>query len=270
MPPLIYIASLRRTGSTLLSEALTRPPYAFVFVEPALADNVFGLDEADSRLLAAEGIDLAGPVRRWNRWARLRRGLGVDRDYMLRRFRDDVLPRLLERFEQIGVKEIRHAGWRRYLDHFPDMRVILTSRDPRDIYISLHHRVRKGEGSWRGPLTPERVAEDLTGEFRHQLDMHERLDCLRVRYEDLCTDPGEFERVKKHARCAIPELGEVGRYLGGNPGRVDEHALHEGQVTDRRVNRWMRETDAELRERAERTFDLMPEYCRFWGYEKQP
>ncbi len=268
MRPLIYIASLRRTGSTLLSEALTQPPHAFIFVEPQLGENIFGLAAADERALREEGIDLEPLVRRLRLPSAIRRRLHVDRDYVMRRFKKEVLPRLASRFDQVGVKEIRNAGWRCYRRHFPDMRVILTSRDPRDVYISLHHRVRKGRGSWRGPLSPERVAEDLNREFRHQLAMHEALECLKVRYEDLCRDPGVLRTIKEFADCGIPNVGQVGRFLKDDEGRVGEHQLHEGRVTDRRVNRWAQEEDPQLRERSERTFDLMPEYRRFWGYER--
>jgi hypothetical protein len=266
--PLIYIGSLRRTGSTLLSEALTQPPHSFVLVEPAIAENHLGLGDTDAKALHEHGIDLGNLPRSISRGGRVRRLLHVDGCYALRRFRDEVIPLLERRFAQVGVKEIRHRHWRRYHDVFPDMRVVLLSRDPRDVFISLAYRVRKGRGSWRGPLTPERVAADLHEEFMNQRAMAEELDCHVVRYEDLCTDPTRIDAIRTFVGCPTNVSGQVGRFLSSNAHRLDEHALHGGTVTDQRVHRWRKEPDRALVEDAKRTFALMGEYCAFFGYDE--
>ena len=46
--PLIYIASLRRTGSTVLSEALTSLPHSFIFREPYLSGGEFRVQDEDA------------------------------------------------------------------------------------------------------------------------------------------------------------------------------------------------------------------------------
>ena len=53
------------------------------------------------------------------------------------------MPHLASYVSQVGVKEIHHDGWRKYIQYFPEMKILLTGRDPRDIYISLFYRVKK-------------------------------------------------------------------------------------------------------------------------------
>ncbi len=85
------------------------------------------------------------------------------RHHILEAFKRELVPRLSAVVEQIGVKEIHHAGWQDYPAHFPEIRVILTARDPRDIYVSLYHRVKRGLGTWTGPFGPEPVGASMTG-----------------------------------------------------------------------------------------------------------
>lgn len=239
----------------MLSEALTQRPHGFVFREPRLAEDRFVIRKADAELFAEHGIDLEGFVDDWDR--------GRDGS-LLAAFARNLLPRLQKRAAQIGVKEISHAGWRRYLETFPEMKIVLTARDPRDIYISLWHRVQGGK-LWRGDFTPERVAATLDEEFRHQLDMKDTTTCLRVRYEDLCLHPETFDVIKHFVGSPIPRIGEVGAFNASNPRRADEFELHGDQITAQRVGRWRREAP-ERRALAQRTFDLMGDYCDFWGY----
>lgn len=61
--PFIYVSSLMRTGSTVLSEALTRFPYSFIFREPHLGKNYFALKDLDTELFAERDVDLRRFVR---------------------------------------------------------------------------------------------------------------------------------------------------------------------------------------------------------------
>lgn len=56
--PFIYIASLMRTGSNVLIEALTQIPYAFVFREPHLGKNYFRLKQDDVARFGQRGQKL--------------------------------------------------------------------------------------------------------------------------------------------------------------------------------------------------------------------
>lgn len=258
--PFIYIAALRRTGSTVLSEALTLLPYSFIFREPNFGKNRFSLKKSDAELFEKFGVDLIAVKKR----CRKKQCSYVDVLF------GDLMPLLSPHVRQVGVKEIRHQGWQHYLRLFPEMKVLLTARDPRDIYLSLYYRFLSGHGSWSGEYSPERVAEDLNGEFYRQLEMVDRVECLKVKYEELCESteglPPLFERIKKFVRSEIPETGEIGCFNALHPQRKEEFALHGNRFTKRRLKRWTAETNDKLVEEAHRTFILMNDYCAFWDY----
>jgi hypothetical protein len=237
--PFVYVGALRRTGSTLLAELLTELPHSFVFHEPGLAENGLRVDARTAARLRALGVDVEAFARRWG---------GRRRYLLMGAFKHELLPALAERIGQIGVKEVTHDHWRRYQLRFPDMKTLLTARDPRDVYLSIHERRLKGKATWRGPFTPAAVAAELEAQFRFQREMFAATDCLKVRYEDLCTDPACFERVKSFVGSAIPKAGAIGSHLAATSNREDE-------------------ADEALRKEAQRTLELMPEYCEFWGYE---
>lgn len=267
--PFIYIASLRRTGSTVLAEALTQLPYAFILREPGLGRNKFNFKPADIEVLEPLGIDLRGFARKWGWRPKAAKLVGRHNGLVVRAFKKDLIPRFERAIRQVGVKEIRHFGWRHYLRAFPDMRVVLTARDPRDVYISLHNRLKSAEGErWRGEFNPATVAADLDAQFRMQLEMAQAAPSIKIRYEDLCTDPVSIEPVKAFVQSPVPAMGNVGGFLGSNPRRQDEFALHGNRITDQRVNRWQREANADLLAQAQEAFDRMDEYCKYWGYAK--
>lgn len=262
--PFIYIAGLRRTGSTVLSEALTLLPHCFIFREPRLAEYRFSTHQSDVELFLHYGIDLVDFEQRW-RYGK--------RDQIIAAFKSELLPQLAAHIAQIGIKEIRNDRWRRLWRFFPDMRVILTGRDPRDIYLSLHHKVKYGNAKWAGLFTeeglfcPEAVARGLNREFREQKAMFETLPCMKVKYEDLCQRPELVEEVKTFAGCAVAQIGAVGAFNAANPLRVEEYQLHGDRITPQRIQRWREEKDEALLAEAQAAFELMPDYCSFWGYE---
>jgi len=262
--PFIYIAGLRRSGSTVLSETLTRLPHSFIFREPRVAENRFSVHDSDVELFLRYGIDLIAFEKRW--WNQ--------RKAIPDAFKNELIPQLAPFVSQIGVKEIRHRRWRRMLRRFPDMKVLLTARDPRDIYVSLYYKVKNDRVTWSGIFSPEgvfcpeAVADSLNDEFHEQIAMFEMTDCLKVKYEDFCMQPAIFEQIKSFVGSALERVGEVGNFNAANPLRVGEFGLHGNNITGQRIQRWKYETGEKLLAEAQRTFDLMPEYCRFWGYEK--
>ncbi len=268
--PFVYVGSLRRTGSTVVAEALTKLPYAFIFREPGLGDNRFSLKQIEIDQVKELGVDLAAFRSKQKLGGIFKKRIAGDQAFMLHAFKKQVVPEMLEKLQQVGVKEIRHDNWRNYIETFPEMKVVLTSRDPRDIYISLHGRFKKGTSTWQGEFTPERVAKDLNFQFSKQLEMIEAADCLRIRYEDLCLQAdAKIDEIRKFTKSPIPTIGDVGAFNATNPDRVDEYQLHGGEITDKRVARWRSEEDAELRAEAQKAFDLMEEYAAFWGYERE-
>jgi len=258
--PFIYIASLRRTGSTVLSEALSRLPHAFIFREPGLAQGSFAVKAADRGLFQRHGVDLKQFADS------LKSGSGASG--AIRAFCDRLLPELYGVVRQVGVKEIFHEGWQAYRETFPNMKVLLTGRDPRDIFLSLADRVQQsGTKRWEGDFTPESVAADLNREFAQQQEIRSSCDCLEVRYETFCTDPALFERIKSFCESPIPSIGDVGAFNRSNPKRGGEYELHRDEITGQRIERWRAEPDPALNAAARRMVELMPEYCAHWGYE---
>lgn len=266
--PLILIAGLRRTGTTVVSEALTKIPYSFVFRELSLGRGFFNVKPNDVALFRKHGIDLAKYQDQASSVGRmlLRRSI-VGRAHMIRVFHDEVLPQLYEVVEQVGIKEIHHEGWERLYTRFPDARVILTSRDPRDIYISLYHRRQQKSDRWKGSYTPQLVAAELRADFAMQRAIAREFDTFKLRYEDLCRDESMIGKIKAFVDSPIPDVGEIGIFNAGNPERKAEYELHGTQISDKRVSRWKYEQNPILTRDSAKLFELMEDYCTFWGYE---
>lgn len=255
-----------------MAEALTQLPYSFIFREPGLGRNKHNFKSDDIACLREHGVDIEKFVKSTLWKVKLNRLLRTKRDVMVKAFANRLAPHLAAQVQQFGVKEIRHEGWRRYARAFPEMKIVLTGRDPRDIYISLYYRLNEERGKrWRGEFEPVAVADDLNRQFRHQVRMHEQFGAFKAKYEDVCTNPALMEQVKQFVDSPIPagDVGEVGGFLASNPRRAEEHQVHGDQITDKRVRRWAQETDEQLVADAHRAFDLMPEYCEFWEYGRE-
>lgn len=256
MKPFIYIASLRRTGSKVLSEALTLHPYSFIFREPKLGSGKFKARPVDVEIFSKYGIDPSTFQHRIS---------GVKRELAVECFKKDVLPELLRVFPQVGIKEIRHKRWGNVYRAFPDMKVVLTGRDPRDIYLSLYHKSveRKIAIEVGGPFTPKNVAENLRQEFNYQIEMFNSVECLKVRYEDLCADSNVFKSIKAFVDSDIPDMGMIGQL-----SKYD-YLVHGFEVTSKRVYRWKKERDRQVLSEAQSVFDELDDYCQFWDYKRE-
>lgn len=265
--PFIYIGSLPRTGSTVLGEMLSLLPHSFILQEPELGLTQCHFRENDRKVFREKNIDLEAFQKRWRLGYKTKRLLGLaGEDYMVAAFKNELLPELSSCVQQIGVKEVRNSGWRQYLQHFPQMKIILTARDPRDVYLSMYYRMKSGKVKWKEPFSPTAVAAILNGEFAHQKQMDDSVSCLKVKYEDLSTDSALWDKVKAFTDSAIPTIGAVGTFMSSSPKRQEEHSLHKGQITDQRVARWKDEADEQLVKDAQAAFDKMPDFCAFWGY----
>ena len=163
----------------MLSEALTQLPYCFIFREPRFEENRFAIKPGDAERFAEYGIDIRSFRRRWSRHRR---------KSFVEAFKNELIPLLSSCLMQVGVKEIRHENWKEYFRCFPDMRILMTGRDPRDIYISLYYRVINAKGRWSGAYSPAAVAKDLNSQFQNQLRMAEATKYLKVKYEELSED----------------------------------------------------------------------------------
>lgn len=243
----------------MLCEALTQAPHSFVFNEPNIASGRFVVRERESEILQQHGIDLQAFVNRWSRFRRR---------FLFYGFRKRLLPKIHTSFSQAGIKEIFHANWRKVHASFPDLRIVLTARDPRDIYLSLRGRYLAGTAIWDGDFSPESVAGSLNNEFGFQLEMAKQSTVLNVRYEDLCLDPEKLGSVLRFVESEISTVGRLGEFLRSDSKRVEEGEIHGGEITDRRVARWKNEQDADALDQAHQLFRLMPEYCDYWEYQE--
>jgi hypothetical protein len=275
-PPLIYIAALVRTGSTLLGELLSDLPDSYILHEPHIGKNFFALQQTDAQVFLTHGIDIAGFLR-WRLpvafFLRRLRFLAVPQDFLMKEFKFKLLPDLLKVAGQIGVKEIRQKGWENYVRHFANMRVIITARDPRDIYLSLSQLRRQGDLKWTTgrlrrpkPFNPTTVAGELNREFTMQKALMNNTEHQLLRYEDLCQDPTRIEAVKVFTQSTLSNTGSVGAFSSHHPKKTVESRLHNGQITPLQVYRWRSITDRKMREELEQVSELMAEYRTFWGY----
>jgi hypothetical protein len=277
--PTVFIAALPRTGSTLLAELLTSLPTSFVFREPGLARGECKIKPDDAERFAPLGIDLNAFA---HNAAKPRGVLRRTPSELVSAFASDLLPALRRIVGQIGIKEVDLAGWERYLQHLPDIRVVLLGRDPRDVYLSLADRTKMGfgfageRGSEPGaggfPIDPERAAAHINGQFTHQRALADRcaadgVPTLKLTYEQLVTDPEIFETVRTFTDSPLTEPGDAGALNATNPRRRHEADLHDGAVTTRRLERWRQlATTDPARGGAEATFALLDDYNAFWGY----
>lgn len=253
--PFIYIASLRRTGSKVLSEALSLLPYSYVFREPRLGSGKFKIRPVDIATFKEHDIELNLFEEQISR---------MNRNKTLKYFKGVFMPALLRVSAQIGIKEIHHKNWKNVYRLFPDMKVILTARDPRDIYLSLYYKSkdRNIEINVGGDFSSHNVAENLEEDFRYQIEMLNTMECFKVRYEDLCTDPSIMTRVKRFVESDIPGIGMIGKLSKW------DHQVHGYQITDKRIYRWKNENDRRLLSQAQEVFDNLTDYCKFWGYSR--
>jgi hypothetical protein len=136
-----------------------------------LCRDTYIIKPDDVEMMKTCDIDLESFLKRYMYPMIAARKLIPNQGFLAWRFKREVLPKLLENFEQIGFKEIRNERWRNYLKHFPNMKIILNGRDPRDIYVSLYHRVQKGKSGWQEPFMPEAVAAHLNFQFSLQMEM---------------------------------------------------------------------------------------------------
>lgn len=256
--PFIYIAALRRSGSTLLAEMLTDPPRSFILREPRLARGEFSLKPDDTQRLAPFGIDLPAIAASCTRFPR---------DRAVRRFARHARD-ITASIEQIGVKEIGHRHWQRYARALPNIRAIVLARDPRDIYLSILARADRGVETARAIATPQRCADALLEEYERQLDIARSLPTLRLRYEDLCTGARTFDEIRAFVDSPLDTPGTPGQFNRANPERAVEAATHHAKVTGAQVARWSREPNPERREDADRVYQLMRTYAEDWGYAR--
>ncbi|MFH1482489.1 MAG: sulfotransferase domain-containing protein [Patescibacteria group bacterium] len=246
--PFIYISSLLRTGSTLLQEMLTKCPYSFIFHEPQFGLNKYKNPEVNNQGLKSYKINLSKLIKNCNLKS------------LFETFKDSNI--------QIGVKEIRNSGWKNYNTYFSDIKYILTGRDPHDIYISAYNVLQRSK-SWKPsflPFCPEGLYKELESDIERQFEIFKTKDCIKVKYEDLCSNPECFNKIKIFVKSPISDIGDIGAFHSKVPRGKYEINTHHNSLTTKVINRWEHEKSPELIQQANHFFKLMVDYNSFWNY----
>ncbi len=239
--PFIYVASLRRTGSSMMRLLLTHPPESIVFGEPSMHKNKMKIGTNDLKMLYENGVELEVFKKEKFSTTCLSGMQFKDTQECVDFFKNEIVAKTIKKFSQVGIKEIRHKHWEIVLDAFPDTKAIVTARDPRDIYLSLYHKKMKKIGkaifAEGVPITPENVADDLNREFEHQLKIANNCEAKLVRYEDFCDNENLQKDIRVFTSSQIDGLGALNRVKKFN------YDLHDGVISSSSVMRWTKETN---------------------------
>ena len=250
--PFIYIASVMRTGSTILQEMLTQSPNSIILHEPRCYGSKFKLQEYHRKVFLQYNSNIIKTL---------------ENKHTINLKELDKL--LLKYVQQWGVKEIRNAGWKNYLGVFPNCKIILTGRDPRDIYISCYNVLQRGK-QWKpkfGRFNPTNLYREIMPEFNKQQRLSERKKVLKIKYEDLCSKENIFPLVCGFVKSPLKETGKIGAFHKVIKIGKYDLKLHKKELTKKMINRWEKEPNKILLQKANRFYSLMKDYRNFWGYE---
>ncbi|TCU59817.1 hypothetical protein EDF58_102505 [Novosphingobium sp. PhB57] len=248
--PDFYIASMGRTGSTMIANWLTLPPEQIVLIEPFL----FALKNPTMLRTQLENLGLGATDAEWGFADTTWRG----------RFRRLLAPRLAGR--RWALKEVLAAEHRPVLEYFAPPCVVVTVRDMRDIAASFMEKHRIQDNLHRFDDTW--VLSYCLREAQEIVELCEFLSSRGtrwrvVRYEDFIRS--DADRASLAEFVGWPGGGEVGRHLT-QLGRGFETERH-GNAINAASRRWEERTLHPLeRAFAERIAAECTTYQTFFGY----
>jgi hypothetical protein len=253
--PFVFIASFPRTGSTALAEALIDPPASFIHSEPGLCagrlhpENLQAFDHPSVRAACDE-------------IARIRAEVPDPNDYVAL-YVERVLP--LFDFAQVGIKEVT---FRRYLHRklvatLPDLRVIVTVRDPRDIWLSLREMNERLDATWSWrDVTVDEGAHRFNAIDKQLAELVEG-GALVVRYEELCAGEEAFARVREYVDSPLERAGRFGTIVQRlREWEIERHGQSFSAASVGRCER----ADAGERASADEFASLVTAYTKRFGY----
>lgn len=253
--PFIYISSIMRTGSTVLQEALTQYPNSYIFHEPLFSQNKFEipnnfLNDLEEKTKINISNELKNPsVKNLSK----------------------LIPKL--GIKQIGIKEIIHSNWKEYLKYFPNIKFILTGRNPKDLYLSIYrwHHDKNGKNikMFRKKLySLYTIINEINKDFEMQKEIHNTGKSIVIKYENLCNDPiGTLSYIKDFIDSPIQsKTGEIGLFLKNHKKRINEYNIHKGKITKNKIGEWKTIKDSKLLNDILIFDNKMKDYKNFWGY----
>lgn len=225
--PDFYMASIGRSGSTMLCNWLSDPPEQLAFTEP------FFLHPSNPRLLRIQLEDFGIPVAD-DEWS-------ASDPSPSARFHRIMAPRLVGK--RWGFKEVLCDEHFRTIDHFDLQRVVITVRDIADVALSLFekHRLQDSLDRFDDRWVEEYCRRESSGMLRFRELLDERgIASLVARYEDF-TRSGEDRQA-------------IARFVGWTPGgEVDRHLERFDRGFE--LERHGRSISAKGRDRADRALD---------------
>lgn len=227
--PDFIIASLGRSGSTMIANWLTRPPGEIVLIEPFL----FAL--RNPAMLHSQFADfgIAATAEEWSH---------PDADWQAR-FARLFAPRLARR--RWAVKEVLGDEHRKLIAAFAPPKVVITVRDIDAIAASFLEKHRR-QGN-RHRFDAAWVADYCRRETSQIMALREELaasgtPCRVVRYEDFTASQAERTALADFVGWAGE--GDVGRHLG-DFGRGFERERHGDSVGSAQPDIASRQLEAE-------------------------
>jgi hypothetical protein len=254
----VAVMGLMRTGTTLVSDLLTRRGRSLVVSEP----NLMGLWDAPlqlklGRLYREFGLELPALLPKTGEYR-------TNIEY----FDQVVLPEL-KPLELWGIKCVDLFGWQRLLRIYPPQKLVLCVRDLRAVTISALELVNR----MGLVFTDTKRMRDEAWIFARIAYTVQELMALRalphmvLRYEDLVADPAARDRLA--AYCGLDRLGEERLNLAIERETRSgwELAKHGKEITRKALDRYEDEPEGPMRSMAERIWRMFPEYSLAFGYD---
>jgi len=248
-----------RSGTTMLADLLTVKGKSLVMSEPDFHVPWHGRTiERLHKLYGDVGLDIApappvsDPLRR------------VYVDW----FTENVLPQL-QRLDLWGVKQVDFHDWEKLFKRFPPRRLVLVTRDLRDVSISALDLIARSLVAFPGG---KRLRDEAWVLARLASDMHElramtKHPHLHIRYEDFVSESSVRERLRQFA--GLDAFGKDHFNLDGeNLQRSEwEKKKHGGKVTTAALGRFGSEPEGPTKGRADRLWRVLAPLSKGFGYD---
>lgn len=181
-----YIASMARSGSTLLCNIFTKAPTHWMLIEPWFVTGVTTPRLADMALQF-------GVVETNADWQVLSRQRTADR--LRQRYRDMLAPGLA-RLERWGAKEVRFDFHEPTISMIRPRHIVINSRNIRDIYLSLREKaIRQGKAEEQSAdWAVTYCLKNSSAMVGLVTKLGKKLTAI-ARYEDFAHSPHERQRI---------------------------------------------------------------------------